>query len=252
MPIYGAVLQAECCQEAFRVLENSKCEERWGVDGLHLKHKQCRLYDLSGFDVTKTNQSFRLSDSHVSIRFTEQTKFHELPENRGLIPMELFRFRDLRSFNVNVCLSIFVNRAMQLLDKLVIHGVEPRVIAATNINPKLAGGRPFLNPASVLLCVDPSFFLLFMLVNIDEDNGPCPAVRDDAPFEESPVEDCGPLQRNHVIVELQKIEVKVGVWHLAGLKGFKFPESFVESTRKRLTQRETVVECVFMWRRHNN
>ncbi|KAH0934712.1 hypothetical protein HID58_011829 [Brassica napus] len=134
MPIYGAVLQAECCQEAFPVLENSKCEERWGVDGLHL---QCRLYDLSGFDVTKTNQSFRLSDSHVSIRFTEQTQFHELPENRGLIPMELF--------------SIFVNRAMQLLDKLVIHGVEPRVIAATNINPKLAGGRPFLNPASVTL-----------------------------------------------------------------------------------------------------
>ncbi|WZZ12533.1 hypothetical protein YC2023_105622 [Brassica napus] len=119
MPIYGAVLQAECCQEAFRVLENSKCEERWGVDGLHLvllerKVITCsvewfavhldsslnQLYDLSGFDVTKTNQSFRLSDSHVSIRFTEQTKFHELPENRGLIPMELFRFGDLRSFNV--------------------------------------------------------------------------------------------------------------------------------------------------------
>lgn len=36
MPIYGAVLQAECCQEAFPVLENSKCEERGGVDGLHL------------------------------------------------------------------------------------------------------------------------------------------------------------------------------------------------------------------------
>ncbi|KAG5405287.1 hypothetical protein IGI04_011406 [Brassica rapa subsp. trilocularis] len=156
MPIYGAVLQAECCQEAFPVLENSKCEERGGVDGLHLvllerkvtnlglhfalitcTHSEIRLYDLSGFDVTKTNQSFRLSDSHVSIRFTEQTQFHELPENRGLIPMELF--------------SIFVNRAMQLLDKLVIHGVEPRVIAATNINPKLAGGRPFLNPASVTL-----------------------------------------------------------------------------------------------------
>ncbi|CAN6903206.1 unnamed protein product [Brassica oleracea] len=35
---------------------------------------------------------------------------------------------------------IFDNLAMQLLDKLVIHGVEPRVISATNINPKLVGG----------------------------------------------------------------------------------------------------------------
>ncbi|KAF3505566.1 hypothetical protein F2Q69_00003581 [Brassica cretica] len=41
--------------------------------------------------------------------------------------------------------------------------------------------------------------------------GPCPAVRDDIPFEESRVEDCGPLQRSHVMVELLKIEVKVGV-----------------------------------------
>ncbi|CAF2037281.1 unnamed protein product [Brassica rapa] len=42
-------------------------------------------------------------------------------------------------------ICIFVNRAMQLLDKLVIHGVEPRVIAATNINPKLAGGMHVLD-----------------------------------------------------------------------------------------------------------
>ncbi|KAG5407717.1 hypothetical protein IGI04_013836 [Brassica rapa subsp. trilocularis] len=115
------------------------------------------LCDLSRFDVTKTNQSFRLSDSHVSIRFTDQTKFHELPENKGLILMELFRFGDydhsmllantntdlpdiVGDVEVNVCLSIFVNLAMQLLDKWVIHGVEPQVIAATNINPKLAGG----------------------------------------------------------------------------------------------------------------
>ncbi|WZZ80794.1 hypothetical protein YC2023_101366 [Brassica napus] len=76
---------------------------------------------------------------------------------------------------------------MQLLDKLVIHGVEPRVISATNINPKLVGGMH------------------------GKDNGPCPAVRDGVPFEESPVEDCGPLQRSHEMVELQEIEVKVGV-----------------------------------------
>ncbi|KAF2591018.1 hypothetical protein F2Q70_00040347 [Brassica cretica] len=111
--------------------------------------KQGRLYDLSGFDVTKSNQRFLLSDSHVSIRFTDQTKFHELPENRALIPMELFRFRDydhsMLLANTNTDLHgrqtfIFDNLAMQLLDKLVIHGVEPRVISATNINPKLVGG----------------------------------------------------------------------------------------------------------------
>ena len=44
-----------------------------------------------------------------------------------------------------------------------------------------------------------------------KDNGSGLAVRDDVPFDESPVEDCGPLQRSHVMVELQKIEVKVGV-----------------------------------------
>ncbi|KAH0872430.1 hypothetical protein HID58_069792, partial [Brassica napus] len=72
-------LQAECCQEAFPVLENSKCEERWRVNGLHLVLLE-----------RKTNQSFCHSDSPVSIRFTDQAKFHELPENKGLIPMELF------------------------------------------------------------------------------------------------------------------------------------------------------------------
>ncbi|CAN7059345.1 unnamed protein product, partial [Brassica oleracea var. botrytis] len=96
---------------------------------------------------------------------------------------------------------IFENLAMQLLDKLVIHGVEPRVISATNINPKLVGGRLFLNPASLTL---------FYFACECEANTSC-TKGDGVPFKESPVEDCGPLQRSHEMVELQKIEVKVGV-----------------------------------------
>ncbi|KAF3497924.1 hypothetical protein DY000_02055319 [Brassica cretica] len=173
------------------------------------------LYDLSGFEVTKTNQSFCLSDSPVSICFTDQTKFHELPESKGLIPMELFR-------KAKVCLSVF--------DKW-FHGVEPQVIAATNVNSKLVGGRLFPNLASVTLlyfageckantscvkggqevCIDylGTEFICPQLPSAD--NGSGPAVGDDVPFDESHVEDCGPLQRSHVMVELQKIEVKVGV-----------------------------------------
>ncbi|KAH0894894.1 hypothetical protein HID58_057323 [Brassica napus] len=105
--------------------------------------KQGRLYDLSGFDVTKTNQSFCLSDSPVSICFTDQAKFHELPENKGLIPMELFRFQD---YDNSVLLA---NTNTDL--PVVIHGVEPQVIAATNVNSKLVGGRLFPNLASVTL-----------------------------------------------------------------------------------------------------
>lgn len=39
------------------------------------------LYDPNVFDAKMRNQSFRLSDSPVSIRFTDLTKFHEFPEN---------------------------------------------------------------------------------------------------------------------------------------------------------------------------
>ncbi|KAF3575127.1 hypothetical protein F2Q69_00061207 [Brassica cretica] len=147
----------------------------------------------------------------------------------ALIPMELFRFRNydhsMLLANTNTDLQgrqtfIFDNLAMQLLDKLVIHGVEPRVISATNINPKLVGGRLFLNPASVTLfyfaceCEANTSCIKGLKTSHEKRvkiNGPCPAVRDGVPFEESPVEDCGPLQRSHEMVELQEIEVKVGV-----------------------------------------
>ncbi|CAN7069671.1 unnamed protein product, partial [Brassica oleracea var. botrytis] len=71
----------------------------------------------------------------------------------------------------------------------------PRVIAATNINPKLV--RPSVT--------------LFYFSGKCEANTSCVRGKNDIPFEESRVEDCGPLQRSHVMVELLKIEVKVGV-----------------------------------------
>ncbi|CAF2054969.1 unnamed protein product, partial [Brassica oleracea] len=124
--------------------------------------------------------------------------------------MELFRFRDYDNSvllaNTNTDLpgnptELLIYSFIAQGRKVVIHSVEPQVIAATNVNPKLVGGRLFPNLASVTL---------LYFAGECEANTSC-VKGDDVPFDESPVEDCGPLQRSHVMVELQKIEVKVGV-----------------------------------------
>lgn len=51
------------------------------------------LYTLSGFDVTRNNPNFRLSDAPLSIRFNEGTEFVEKKtEPVRPIPTEVFRF----------------------------------------------------------------------------------------------------------------------------------------------------------------
>ncbi|CAN6986440.1 unnamed protein product, partial [Brassica oleracea var. botrytis] len=51
------------------------------------------VYTLSGFDVTRSNPKFRLSDGPVSIRFNEGTAFEKLATTTREIPTEHFCFR---------------------------------------------------------------------------------------------------------------------------------------------------------------
>lgn len=54
------------------------------------------------------------------------------------IRLDLFR-------ESNVYLSVFDGLAKFLNEKFAAPGVEPKVVVPTNINPKLVGGRLFLN-----------------------------------------------------------------------------------------------------------
>ncbi|KAH0914699.1 LOW QUALITY PROTEIN: hypothetical protein HID58_029145 [Brassica napus] len=58
------------------------------------------------------------------------------------------KFRNCRSRNSNVCLSVFEGLA-KALDEMRI-SIEPKVVVATNFNPKLRffSGRLFLNATS--------------------------------------------------------------------------------------------------------
>ena len=64
------------------------------------------MYELSGFDVTRSNSHFKLCDSVVSIRLNEFTKMVEVAAVANPIPTEMFRFRTLEELmalaNTNV------------------------------------------------------------------------------------------------------------------------------------------------------
>lgn len=51
------------------------------------------MYTLSGFDVTRSNSKFRLTDGPVSIRFSDGTAFEKVATPTRIIPTEHFRFR---------------------------------------------------------------------------------------------------------------------------------------------------------------
>ncbi|KAL0813811.1 hypothetical protein Bca101_070254 [Brassica carinata] len=61
---------------------------------LRFKDRLCEgsLYTLTGFDVTRSNTNFRLSDAPFSIRFNEGTELEKIPASVRPIPTELFRF----------------------------------------------------------------------------------------------------------------------------------------------------------------
>ncbi|KAF2559494.1 hypothetical protein F2Q68_00015979 [Brassica cretica] len=148
------------------------------------------IYSLSGFDVTRSNNNFRLSDAPVSVRFGEGTRFTRVTDSDKVIPTEMFRFRSydqlLALANTNrqlpdilgeltairstisdglhgsqrvmltlcverglsVCVSLFDGLAYAFHEKMTSYGAEPKVVLVTSINPKIVGGRLFLNGTS--------------------------------------------------------------------------------------------------------
>ncbi|CAN7042365.1 unnamed protein product [Brassica rapa subsp. trilocularis] len=52
------------------------------------------VYYLTGFEVTRCNQNYRLSDSSLLIRFSDSTSFMKVTEPAEPIPLESFRFRN--------------------------------------------------------------------------------------------------------------------------------------------------------------
>ncbi|CAF1996722.1 unnamed protein product, partial [Brassica oleracea] len=51
------------------------------------------MFSVSGFDVSRCAQNFRLTDSSLLIRFNESTYFEELTEPVSPLPEEAFRFQ---------------------------------------------------------------------------------------------------------------------------------------------------------------
>ncbi|CAH8386126.1 unnamed protein product [Eruca vesicaria subsp. sativa] len=96
-------------------------------------------YELSGFDVTRSNNHFKLCDYVVSIWLNEFKKMVEVPAVAP-IPTELFRFRSLEELmalaNTNVHLP-----AEPLHKRLEACVVQPKVMVAMSINPKFLGGE---------------------------------------------------------------------------------------------------------------
>ncbi|KAF2565324.1 hypothetical protein F2Q68_00026765 [Brassica cretica] len=52
------------------------------------------MFFVSGFDISRCAQNFRLTDSSLMIRFNESTSFEELTEPVSPLPEEAFRFRN--------------------------------------------------------------------------------------------------------------------------------------------------------------
>ncbi|CDY53928.1 BnaCnng25750D [Brassica napus] len=153
------------------------------IDTFRRRLSEGSVYFLSGFDIARSNPKFRLSDSLVSIRFNDETFFETKTDSDKDIPTELFRFRSheqlLTLANTNRDLpdiigevsfvrstityglrgpqrvmmtlrleGMFDDRAVTFQTKFDKHSSEPKVILFTNINPKVVGGKLFLNATS--------------------------------------------------------------------------------------------------------
>ncbi|CAN6892138.1 unnamed protein product [Brassica oleracea] len=149
------------------------------------------MYSVSGFDVTHSNLNFKLSGSPVSIRFNDETDFKDLTETnflKNISGSTILKTLPVRSHDqllglantnthlpvtlqkdktcvmatitldsgVSVTMSVFDSHAVSCHIKKKLEGykVDSRVVVATCINPKLIGGRMFLNTIS-----GPHFYL---------------------------------------------------------------------------------------------
>uniref|UniRef100_A0A0D3D2N8 CCHC-type domain-containing protein n=1 Tax=Brassica oleracea var. oleracea TaxID=109376 RepID=A0A0D3D2N8_BRAOL len=126
------------------------------------------MYELSGFDVTRSNNHFKICNSVVAIRFNESTKIVEVPDVTNPILTEMFRFRNVEQLmsliNTNVVLPdisyhitlIFQKSLVSIFDSLaeLFHKrpeagvVHSKIMVATNINPKFVGGHTIFRLSS--------------------------------------------------------------------------------------------------------
>ncbi|WZY97612.1 hypothetical protein YC2023_069941 [Brassica napus] len=117
------------------------------------------LYSLAGFDVTRCNQNYRLSDSSMMVRFSDSTCFDEITE--PAIPIDIIgeitaakstvtdpphdKNRLMATIkmdnDVSVTMSMFDSQPVKLHNQLESMGCDPRVLVATSINPKIVGGN---------------------------------------------------------------------------------------------------------------
>ncbi|KAG2295345.1 hypothetical protein Bca52824_042014 [Brassica carinata] len=100
------------------------------------------LYTLTGFDVTRSNTNFRLTDAPFSIRFNEGTELEKIPTSVRHIPTELFRFMPYTQ------ILELANTGKQLPDS--------NHFACRNPHPKWSTQSPRRHPYTSPLCRRPS------------------------------------------------------------------------------------------------
>ncbi|CDY17062.1 BnaA08g04260D [Brassica napus] len=100
------------------------------------------VFTLSGFDVSRKNPKFRLSDALLSIWFNDGTSFEKRAMTVRTIPTEMFRFpsydqlpelantgKQLPGMDTSVCVSMFDSLALAFHSKFDSYGREPRIFA---------------------------------------------------------------------------------------------------------------------------
>ncbi|KAG5383099.1 hypothetical protein IGI04_034569 [Brassica rapa subsp. trilocularis] len=95
------------------------------------------MYELGGFDVTRSNNRFKHGDSAVAIRLNKFTNMVEVPAVANLIPTEMFRFRSVDQLMSLANTNVELPRA--------------KVVLAINISPMLVGGELLRHVGSLSL-----------------------------------------------------------------------------------------------------
>ncbi|KAL0748075.1 hypothetical protein Bca101_030077 [Brassica carinata] len=104
------------------------------IDTFRRRLSEGSVYFLSGFDIARN-----IVGEVSSVRSTITDGL------RG--PQRVMMTLHLEG-DVNVCVSMFDDRAVTFQTKFDEHSSEPKVILFTNINPKVVGGKLFLNATS--------------------------------------------------------------------------------------------------------
>ncbi|CAN6892212.1 unnamed protein product [Brassica oleracea] len=126
------------------------------------------VYSLTNFDVTCCDRDCRLSDSSLLIRLSDSTSFNESIEPAVPIPQEPYweitgvkstvtdppqdKNRVMATIKMendaSVTISLFEAQAVKIHNQLKKMGGDPKVVVITSVNPRMVGGRLYLNATS--------------------------------------------------------------------------------------------------------